>query len=114
MVKGFAASGAMAEDLSLQRVELELNRLREQLKRSESVSAEGSSFGDMLKEAISEVSRLSNVADESIKNQLVSGESTDLHSTMIALEKAEVSFKLMMQIRNKILKAYEEIMRMPV
>lgn len=105
---------AMAEDLSLQRVELELNRLREQLKQPDSASPGKGSFGEILKEAISQVNQLSNAADESIKSQLVSGESTDLHSTMIALEKAEISFQLMMQIRNKILQAYEEIIRMPM
>ena len=104
----------MAEDLSLQKVELELNRLREQLNRNETNQPGKSSFGDMLKEAISEVGKLSSAADESIQRQLLSGETTDLHSTMIALEKAELSFKLMMQIRNKILKAYEEITRMPI
>ena len=38
----------------------------------------------------------------------------DLQETMIALEKADVSFRLMMQIRNKVLDAYQEIMRMQV
>ena len=104
----------MAEDFSIRQVELELNRLREQFRQGDSAPKVGSSFGDMLKEAISEVNQLSNAADAAIETQLSSGESTDLHSTMIALEKADVSFKLMMQIRNKILEAYEEIMRMSV
>ena len=104
----------MAEDLSIRQVELELQRLRDQLQRGESAPTGATSFGDVLKEAISEVNQLSNAADSAIQKQLASGESTDLHATMIALEKAEVSFQLMMQIRNKILKAYEEIMRMPV
>ena len=38
----------------------------------------------------------------------------DLQETMVALEKADVSFRLMMQIRNKVLEAYQEIMRMQV
>jgi len=36
----------------------------------------------------------------------------DLHNTIIAVEKAEISFRLMMQIRNKLIRAYEEVMRM--
>jgi flagellar hook-basal body complex protein FliE len=104
----------MADEFSIKQVELELNRLREQLQRTESVPTGKSSFGDVLKEAISEVNNLSNAADAAIQKQLASGETTDLHSTMIALEKAEVSFQLMMQIRNKILQAYEEIMRMSI
>ena len=104
----------MAEDFSIRQVELELNRLREQLQRSEAAPLEGSSFGEMLKEAISEVNQLTTDADTAIQRQIASGETTDLHATIVALEKAEISFQLMMQIRNKIVKAYEEIMRMPV
>ncbi len=43
--------------------------------------------------------------------ELATGSETDIHNTMIALEKAEVSFQLMMQVRNKIVTAYETIMR---
>lgn len=103
----------MAEDFSIRQVELELNRLREQLQRTESAPPEGASFGEMLKDAISEVNQLTTEADTAIQRQIASGE-TDLHATIVALEKAEISFQLMMQIRNKIVKAYEEIMRMPV
>jgi flagellar hook-basal body complex protein FliE len=43
---------------------------------------------------------------------MVSGENTDIHNTMITLQKAEVSFELMMQVRNKIVAAYEQIRTM--
>ena len=46
--------------------------------------------------------------------QLVGEGKGDLQETMIALEKADVSFRLMMQIRNKVLDAYQEIARMQV
>lgn len=105
----------MAEDFAINQIEMELNRLRGKLDQSmEAKPADGSSFGTMLKEAISEVNELTNKADEAVKTQMVAGETTDLHSTMIALQKAEVSFQMMMQIRNKILKAYEDIMRTPI
>lgn len=105
----------MADDVSIKQVEIELNRLREQLRGSTNAApGEQGSFGEMLKEAISEVNQLSNAADSAIQQQLTAGESTDLHNTMIALEKADISFQLMMQIRNKIMRAYEEIMRMPL
>jgi len=41
-------------------------------------------------------------------------ETQDIHNTMIAIEKADLTFQLMMQVRNKIISAYEEIMRMQV
>jgi flagellar hook-basal body complex protein FliE len=42
----------------------------------------------------------------------MTGESQDLHTTVIAMQKADLSFQLMMQVRNKIVEAYQEIMRM--
>jgi flagellar hook-basal body complex protein FliE len=106
----------MAEDFSVKQIELELNRLRDTMKPQGAAATDDrtGSFGKILKEAISEVNELSKEADQAIQQQIASGDTTDLHSTMIALQKAEVSFQTMMQIRNKILKAYEEIMRMPV
>ena len=57
--------------------------------------------------------RLQNVADTTIK-QLVSGEIKDVSDAMIAVEKADVAFQTMMVVRNKMVAAYEEIMRMQV
>ena len=45
---------------------------------------------------------------------LVKMDGQDVHNTMIAVEKADLSFQLMMQIRNKIVNAYEEIMKIQV
>lgn len=107
----------MAENISVKQVELELSRLRDRMKPMSSnrpVDGKDGQFGEMLKDAINEVNELQQKADEAVETQTVSGDTTDLHSTMIALQKAEVSFQTMMQVRNKILKAYEEIMRMPV
>ena len=42
----------------------------------------------------------------------MTGESQDLHTTVIAMQKADLSFQMMMQVRNKIVQAYQEIMRM--
>ena len=72
-----------------------------------------SDFHSHLKNAISEVNDLQQQADRAIQ-QLVGEGKGDLQDTMIALEKADVSFRLMMQIRNKVLDAYQEIMRMQV
>jgi len=71
------------------------------------------SFGEVLQGSIAEVNKLQNEANQAIE-ALAVGAENDLHHTMIAMEKAEISFKLMMQVRNKIVAAYEEIMRMQV
>ncbi len=75
--------------------------------------AGGSSFGSVLKDAISDISKLQNDADKTIaKVQLEDAGS--IHEAMIALEKAGISFQVMMQVRNKILDAYQEVMRMQI
>ncbi len=70
-------------------------------------------FNNVLKSAMGEVGDLQEKANQSIRQMVGEGKG-DLQETMIALEKADVSFKLMMQIRNKVLDAYQEIMRMQV
>lgn len=71
-----------------------------------------SGFSNALKDAVKEVNALeeeSNVEVEKFLNN-----ESDLHSVMIALEKADLSFQVMMQVRNKIVQAYQEIMRTQV
>ena len=74
---------------------------------------EGGDFHTHLKQALGEVNNLQQEADQAIQ-QLVGEGKGDLQETVIALERADVSFRLMMQIRNKILEAYQEIVRMQV
>lgn len=71
------------------------------------------SFLDTLKQSVEKVNALQNQADAAI-NDLVLGNNKDIVQTMITMEKADISFRLMMQIRNKIVRAYEEVMRMQV
>ena len=74
-------------------------------------SAEKSSFSDTLRDSIDEVNRLQEQADQAIES-LSKGETKDIAQTMIAVEKANVSFQLMTQVRNRLIEAYQEIMRM--
>ncbi|MDL1956460.1 MAG: flagellar hook-basal body complex protein FliE [Candidatus Desulfofervidus auxilii] len=71
-----------------------------------------SSFGEILKTYLQKVNAEQKIADEMI-NRFLAGEA-DIHQVMIALEKAELSFQLMMQVRNKLIEAYHEIMRMQI
>jgi len=73
----------------------------------------GTSFGEILKDAISTVNELQKQSNQEIQ-KLMTGESQDLHTTLIAVQKADLSFQMMMQVRNKIIQAYQEIMRMQV
>jgi|SRR6185503_21149830 len=77
--------------------------------------AEGKSqsFGEVLKDSLKQVNSLQQEADASIQSLATGGEAS-LHDTMLAIQKAELSFKLMMQVRNKIVEAYQEVIRMQV
>lgn len=72
----------------------------------------GASFVEELKKAVSEVTEAQKTMDASI-NDLQVGKA-GLHETLIHVEKADISFKLLMQVRNKMLEAYKEVMRMNV
>jgi flagellar hook-basal body complex protein FliE len=71
----------------------------------------GGGFADTLKSAIDEMGQLSSQAETKVAGVLEGG-GTDVHSALIAVEKADLSFQLMMQVRNKIVSAYQEISRM--
>lgn len=75
-------------------------------------SADGA-FGDILSKAVAEVNQLQKQADNAAEG-LITGRETNLHGTLVALEKADVSFKLMMKVRDKIVDAYREVMKMGV
>src|SRR5262245_44137922 len=72
----------------------------------------GGSFGKMLSEAVHQVNDVEKTSQTELEQFL--GSEADLHSVMIALEKADLSFQLMMQVRNKIVQAYQEIMKSQV
>lgn len=67
-------------------------------------------FAGMLKDALKDVNNAQLQADDAVQ-KVLSGETKDIHSTMIALQKADVSLKMMLEVRNKIMEAYQEVMR---
>lgn len=70
-------------------------------------------FGDVFKNALKEVSAAQNVSDKKT-DQLLTGEVKDVHEVMIASQKASLSLQMTMQVRNKVVEAYQEVMRMQV
>jgi flagellar hook-basal body complex protein FliE len=73
--------------------------------------AEGDSFSSILSNAVQSVNHLHDQAATQVGN-LLQGGGGDLNQVMVAVEKADVSFQLMMQVRNKIVSAYQDIERM--
>jgi flagellar hook-basal body complex protein FliE len=68
---------------------------------------------DHLKSGINEVNEMQKKAD-TMAMEVAAGKSENLHETMLATTQAEISFNLMVQLRNRALEAYQEVMRMPV
>ena len=71
--------------------------------------SKGGAFGNMLEDAIKQVNNLETDSQTEMNKFL--NQDADLHSVMMALEKADISFQVMMQVRNKIVSAYQEIMK---
>lgn len=73
--------------------------------------AAGEPFKNVLSSAIDEVEGARSNASQSI-NQFLSGEGEDLHSTILASQRADLEFQMFLQVRNKIVSAYQEVMKM--
>jgi flagellar hook-basal body complex protein FliE len=100
----FIKSGTTTSDV--RRVKLENDQ-------SLSTGESSASFADVLKTSIDKVNEIQKEADVQAQ-KLATGQTTNLPEVMVAMEKADISLKLMVQVRNKIIDAYQEIMRMQV
>jgi flagellar hook-basal body complex protein FliE len=69
--------------------------------------------GNFFEELVGKVSDMQAQADGKIKN-MITGDSRELHEVMMAVEKANISFQFLTQVRNKAVEAYQEIMKMQV
>jgi len=94
-----------------------INKLDEtaspQQKGSVQKDDKSTSFKDMLKESIEEVNKLQLEAQQTMED-LASGKDKDIQHAMMTLQKADLSLRTMMEVRNKLVEAYQEIMRMQV
>ncbi len=80
---------------------------------TQEVSAGNESFGAYLKNSFNDVNSLLGKADVAASDMAV-GKAENLHDAMITFEKADTAFKLLVQVRNRALEAYQEVMRMQV
>lgn len=71
------------------------------------------SFASVLKQSIEKVNE-AQIQSDTMTQKLALGENVDLHQVMVASQKASVSLQATMEIRNKVIEAYQEIMRMQV
>jgi flagellar hook-basal body complex protein FliE len=90
----------------------DLPSIRDIQPESAAPSAEtGQAFGEILSSAIGQVESSRNDAARSVE-KFLSGEGDDLHSTILASQRADLEFQMFMQVRNKVVSAYQEIMKM--
>ncbi|MBE0539883.1 MAG: flagellar hook-basal body complex protein FliE [Verrucomicrobia bacterium] len=80
---------------------------------TEAAGVPGSGFESALGRLVADVSGKQAVASEAVAG-LVTGQGVPLHQAIVAMEEASVSFQLMVEVRNKLLESYQELMRMQV
>ena len=76
-------------------------------------AAKGSGFANYLERAVGDVDAKLHAADAE-KTKVLTGESSNLHQAGIAMQEAGVAFSLMVEVRNKLVESYQELMRMQV
>jgi len=76
-------------------------------------AAPAGGFQQVLASALSHVAQSSAAADNAVSNYLAGG-SQELHSTILATQNASINLELLLQVRNKVVSAYEEIMKMQI
>ncbi len=74
---------------------------------------QGPAFNEILKQQLTEVNELQRDAKEAVED-LAAGRRDDLESVIIATEKADVAFRMLLQVRNKVMDAYEEVKQIRV
>ena len=79
----------------------------------ERTGEDGSLFYSMFQKAVNTVEKFRADADRSVE-AFLSGENEDVHAPIVATQRADLAFELFMQVRNKVISAYQEVMRMQV
>ncbi|MDH5325990.1 MAG: flagellar hook-basal body complex protein FliE [Gammaproteobacteria bacterium] len=91
----------------------EVSAISNELSLSPSTQNSGADFARWVESQIGTVDQQIKVADTKLE-ALAAGENNNLHDVMLTLEKAKLSFQLALEVRNKLLESYQEIMRMQV
>ena len=78
--------------------------------KTATASSGGANFGEMLKAGIEDVNKMQKTSEKAM-GDIATGQVKDLHQAAIAIDKAEMSMKLMLEVRNKAISAYKEILR---
>ncbi len=93
--------------------DIQLNALQTQGTGTTEVTQVTQGFADIITNLVNDVNNHQQAADLGIR-EVHAGRARNLHDAMIAMEQAEISLRFMVQVRNKAMDAYREIMRMQV
>ncbi len=109
-----AIRGVSPTTIDFEKIQQDLKRIADSNGSNNPTSNSGKTeFLDMLEKGIKEVNTASQEAEKSSMD-LASGKNSNIHETMLSVTKAELSFNMMVQMRNKVIEAYQEVMRMQV
>ncbi len=98
--------------MSTLKIDGAINKLANDLaKIKENSKKDNNEFNEVLQEAIGTLSKIQKDADEAVKELVKGG---DIQKAVLAMEKADMAFNLMVEIRNRLINAYEEVQRMQV
>ncbi len=100
------------DDITIRSTDV-LTKIQPPLTSSSTERAPAGDFGDLLKSAIEQVNAIQHESGR-LEDSVARGESMNIHQAIITGEKAGLSFNLMMKVRNKLLEAYQEVLRMQV
>jgi flagellar hook-basal body complex protein FliE len=82
-------------------------------KTAQGPAAAANAFSNLLNDAVGNIDKLQKTADANVQ-KMATGQPVDLHDLTISMEQSNLSFQLGMQVRNKLIEAYQEVMRMQV
>ncbi|WP_138430796.1 flagellar hook-basal body complex protein FliE [Fodinibius saliphilus] len=102
--------GIQASELIKQANEIELTPQSREIKPQE---GDSESFANVLTDAINSVDETMKASDNKVQ-EFVAGESDNVHDVMISMQKAKLSFDLMVEVRNKVVETYQEVSRMQI
>lgn len=103
----------MIDNVSLAKAATHATRVNEIASEKAGGAGETTNFTSFLSKAVESVNTDQVEADQSV-GMFLTGQQSNLHDTMIQLEKADISMRLLVQVRNKAVDAYREIMRMQI
>jgi len=103
----------MVDKIGLYTAPIGMKPLQQPVKEAAGAADVSRSFGDLLNQAMNQLSSQEK-AVETLNGQFVRGELSDVHQLMIQAEKLSLGLDLTVQVRNKVIEAYQDIMRMQI